>query len=130
MNTMTAAASRMWMRPPIVYEVNIPSIHNAIKTTRSVVIMLTFLSCSHRCDVVDSPVIRRPGWSGGRSGRPRTHQTDTQRLPAQCCVSHRWLIHPRSASCRTLDLSPLMPIAPIAKPITTIHTMDTSVLKG
>src|SRR6185436_7096563 len=44
-NTMTAAASSMWMRPPIVYEVNIPSIHNAIKTTRSVVIMLTFLSC-------------------------------------------------------------------------------------
>lgn len=45
MNTMTAAASRMWMRPPIVYEVNIPSIHNAIKTTRSVGIMLTFPSC-------------------------------------------------------------------------------------
>ena len=44
MNTMTAAASRMWMRPPIVYEVNIPSIHNAIKTTSSVAIMLTFLS--------------------------------------------------------------------------------------
>ena len=41
MNTMTATASRMWIRPPIVYELTIPNSHKTTRTVKTVESMLT-----------------------------------------------------------------------------------------